>query len=450
MTQQFDLVVIGTGVAGAPVATACRQAGWEVALVDDHPYGGTCALRGCDPKKVLVGAADAVDWARRMAGKGIEPGGVRIDWPALIRFKDSFTTPRPVARRAGFEQAGIACFDGHARFVGPTKLQVGDEELESRHIVIATGAKPMRLGIDGEEHITISDDFFDLAVLPERVLFIGGGYISLEFAGVAAAAGAQVTVLHRSGHLLRGFDEDLADQLTAYLRSQGLDIQLDTAVSGISEQGGVLAVAATTPAGPRTFEADLVVHGAGRVPNVDDMGLEEANVAFDRRGVRVNEYLQSVSNPAVHAAGDAAGSPGPPLTPAGGVDADVVSTNLLKGNHATPNYGVMPTAAFTNPPLASVGLGEGQARAQGLRFSTNYADAARWATATRLAQPCYGYKVLVEEETDRILGAHLLGPHAAEVINVFAVAMQAGMTATALKEMLLAYPTTSSDLYYML
>ena len=128
----------------------------------------------------------------------------------------------------------------------------------------------------------------------------------------------------------------------------------------------------------------------------------------------------------------------------------MVSANLLKGNHATPNYGVIPTAAFTNPPLAGVGLGEEEARAQGLRFSTNYADAAGWATATRLAQPCYGYKVLVEEETDRILGAHLLGPHADEVINVFAVAMQAGMTATALKEMLLAYPTTSSDLYYML
>ena len=280
MAQQFDLVVIGTGVAGAPVATACRQAGWEVALVDDHPYGGTCALRGCDPKKVLVGAADAVDWARRMAGKGIEPGGVRIDWPALIQFKDSFTTPRPAARRVGFEQAGIACFDGHARFVRPTVLRVGDDELEGRHVVIATGAKPMPLGIGGEEHITISDDFFDLDVLPARVLFIGGGYISLEFAGVAAAAGAQVTVLHRSGHLLRGFDEDLADQLTAYLRSHGLDIQLDTAVSGIAEQGGRLTVAATTSAGPRTFEADLVVHGAGRVPNVDDMGLEEAHVAF--------------------------------------------------------------------------------------------------------------------------------------------------------------------------
>ena len=129
--------------------------------------------------------------------------------------------------------------------------------------MIATGAKPQPLGIAGEEHLTISDDFFDLAEPPERVVFIGGGYISLEFACVAATAGAQVTVLHRSGHLLRGFDEDLADQLTAYLRSHGLDIQLDTAVSGIAEQDGGLAVAATTPAGPRTFEADLVVHGGG-------------------------------------------------------------------------------------------------------------------------------------------------------------------------------------------
>ena len=450
MAQQFDLVVIGTGVAGSPIATACRRAGWEVAIVDDHPYGGTCALRGCDPKKLLVSAADAVDWARRMAGNGIEPGDVRIDWPALIRFKDSFIKPRPAARRAGYEQAGIACFDGHARFVRPNALQVGDEELEGRHVVIASGAKPMPLGFAGEEHVTLSDDFFDLAALPERVLFIGGGYISLEFAGVAAAAGAQVTVLHRSGHLLRGFDEELADQLAAYMRSRDLEIQLDTSVSGISKGNGGLAVSATTPDGDRTFEADLVVHGAGRAPNVDDMGLDVGGVDFDRRGVRVNEYLQSVSSSSVYAAGDAAGSPGPPLTPSGGVDADVVSANLLEGNHIAPDYGVIPTVAFTNPPLAAVGLDEDRARARGLRFSTNYADAARWAAAARIAQPCYGYKILIEEETDRILGAHLLGPHADEVINVFAVAMQAGMTAPSLKKMLLTYPTTSSDLYYML
>ena len=244
-------------------------------------------MRGCDPKKVLVGAADAVDWARRMAGRGIEPGGVRIDWPALIRFKDSFTGPRPAARRAGFEQAGIACFDGRARFVGPTVLRVGDEELEGRHIVIATGAKPQPLGIAGEEHLTISDDFFDLAELPERVLFIGGGYISLEFAGVAATVGAQVTVLHRSGHLLRGFDEDLADQLTAYLRSQGPRYSVGYCRLRYRRAGwrGWPSRRPRRP-GPHTFEADLVVHGAGRVPNVDDMGLDVAHVAFDRRGVR--------------------------------------------------------------------------------------------------------------------------------------------------------------------
>jgi len=182
MIRRFDVIAIGTGSAASSVASRCREAGWQVAIVDSRPFGGTCALRGCDPKKVLVGAAEAVDWVRRMKGKGIHAEKLQIDWPELMRFKRSFTEPVPQRREEGFAQAGIAAFHGRARFAGPTTLQVGEEILEGRYLVIAAGMVPADLKIPGAEYLTTSDQFLDLNDLPRKILFIGGGYIAFEFA----------------------------------------------------------------------------------------------------------------------------------------------------------------------------------------------------------------------------------------------------------------------------
>jgi glutathione reductase (NADPH) len=176
MTRKFDLIAIGTGSAASGVTSRCREAGWNVAIVDSRPFGGTCALRGCDPKKVLVGAAEAVDWTRRMKGRGIQAAGLQIDWPELMRFKRSFTEPVTKRREDDFAKAGIAAFHGRARFAAPTTVQVGEETLEGRHVVIASGEAPEDLGISGAEHLTTSDQFLELNELPRRLLFIGGGY----------------------------------------------------------------------------------------------------------------------------------------------------------------------------------------------------------------------------------------------------------------------------------
>src|SRR6202140_873958 len=166
MTRKFDLIAIGTGSAASGVTSRCREAGWKVAIVDSRPFGGTCALRGCDPKKVLVGAAEAVDWTRRMKGKGIHAAELQIDWPELMRFKRSFTEPVPKRREEGFAKAGVAAFHGRARFVGPTAVQVGEEILEGRFVVIAAGEVPADLEIPGNELLTTSDPFLELAQLP--------------------------------------------------------------------------------------------------------------------------------------------------------------------------------------------------------------------------------------------------------------------------------------------
>lgn len=450
MARQFDVVVIGTGTAASTVASTCRSAGWQIAVIDSLPFGGTCALRGCDPKKVLVGAAEAVDWARRMKGKGLSESDLRLDWRDLMRFKRSFTDPVPQNREEGFRQAGIRTFHGRARFVGTTTIQVDEDVFDGRYVVIATGAKPRKLNISGEEHITTSDQFLELESLPRRITFIGGGYISMEFAHVSLRTDRDVTVLHRGRRLLEGFDPDLVEQLSQKTQHLGVKINLQAEVQAVERSEVGLRVHAKVAGDQKTFDTDLVVHGAGRVPDIEDLNLAKAKVETEKRGIKVNEYLQSVSNPAVYAAGDVAASGGPPLTPVAGHEGRIVAANLLNGNHLKTNYVAVPTVAFTIPPLASVGMSEISAREQGLKFRANREVTSSWYSSRRVAEDCSGFKVLIEEESDRILGAHLLGPHADELINLFAVAIASEMPAAGLKERLFAYPTVASDVRYML
>jgi glutathione reductase (NADPH) len=449
MTGQFDLIAIGTGTAASGVTSRCREAGWNVAIVDSRPFGGTCALRGCDPKKVLVGAAEAVDWTRRMKGKGIHVAELQIDWPELMRFKRSFTEPVTKRREDDFAKAGIAAFHGRARFAGPTTVQVGQETLKGRYVVIAAGEAPADLGIPGAEHLTTSDQFLELNELPRRLLFIGGGYIAFEFAHIAALAGSQVTVLHRGPRPLALFDPDLVDQLVERTRELGIDLHLETEATGIEKTSTQLIVRALASGEMRTFQADMVVHSAGRVPQIGDLNLDAAGIEWEKRGVRVNDFLQSVSIPAVYAAGDAAASGGLPLAPVASYEGQVVAANLLKGNHQKPNYLGIPSVVFTIPPLAAVGLSERGAREQNLKFRVKKEMTSTWYSSRRVAETYSGYKVLVEEGTDHILGAHILGSEASEVINLFAVAIRSGMRATDLKHMLFAYPTSGSNMTRM-
>jgi glutathione reductase (NADPH) len=450
MERKFDLIVIGTGAAGSGAANECREAGWEVAIIDSRPFGGTCALRGCDPKKVLVGAAQLVDWNRRMVGKGVGSSDVKIDWQALMNFKRTFTDPVPEKREHEYREAGITPFHGRTRFLDHTSLQVGDNKLTGRFVLIAAGAKPATLQLAGEDHVIKSDQFLELEHLPPRILFIGGGYISFEFAHVAARAGSKVQIIHRGNRPLKGFDPDLVDQLVQATRELGVEVHLNTAPSSIEKSGDRFVVKAVVDNAERSFETDLVVHGAGRVPEIDDLDLEKGGVTREEKGVSVNEYLQSVSNPAVYAAGDSAASGGPPLTPVAGVEGRMAAANMLKGNHLKPNYAGVPSVVFTIPPLASVGMQhDAAARKEGLKFRAKHEETSGWYASRRVNSKHSGFKIVIEEETNRILGAHLFGEHAEEVINIFALAIRHGLTAQDLASMIYAYPTSAADIRYM-
>jgi glutathione reductase (NADPH) len=448
MTKNFDLVVIGTGAAGASAANACRSAGWSVAIVDSRPFGGTCALRGCDPKKVLVDATEVIERTRQMAGKGIASEDIRIDWPALIRFKRTFTDPVPADREQQFLQAGIAVFHGRARFMDKTTIQVGNDTLVARFVLIAAGGRPATLGIEGEEHLTTSDKFLELDKLPSRIIFVGGGYVSMEFAHVSARSGAQVQILHRGARPLEKFDPDMVARLVKATEELGVTVRVNTAVQRIEKSSGYFIVHGSANGASQTFEADLVVHGAGRVPEIDDLDLETAGVKRETRGVTVNEFLQSVSNPAVYAAGDAAAK-GPPLTPVAAMEGEVLAANLLKGNHRTPDLTAVASIVYTLPPVASVGLLEAAAKEKGLKFRVNHQDTSEWYSSRRIGAKYSAFKVLVEDETEHILGAHLIGPHAEEQINLFTLAIRSGIRGSEIENTLFAYPTAASDLGYM-
>ena len=450
MAKAYDLIVIGTGTAAMVASHRTASAGWKVAVIDYRPFGGTCALRGCDPKKMLITGAQVIDDIRRMGGRGVVAADARIAWRDLMEFKRTFTGPVPDKQQKSYDASGIDTYHAAARFVSPTTLDVGGNRLEAKHILIATGARPIPLGFPGEEHLVTNEKFLEMNALPSRIVLVGGGYIAAEFSHIAARAGAKVTVLQRGERMLMQFDADLVGWLMESFHRVGIDVRTKHVVEAVEKQGSNFIVRATTENGDQTFEADLVVHAAGRIPDLEHLNLEAAEVDRDEHGhIKLNEFLQSVSNPVVYAAGDAAAK-GPPLTPVSSHDAKVVVGNLLEGNRRCPDYRGVPSVAFTIPPISAVGMSEQQARESGRKFRVKSEKTSTWYTARRVAESVYGHKVLVEEGTGLILGAHLVGPHVDEVINIFGLAIRHGLTAAELKTTMFAYPTGASDIGDML
>jgi glutathione reductase (NADPH) len=446
--KAYDLAVIGSGTAAQVTSSRVRAAGWSVAVIDHLPFGGTCALRGCDPKKMLISGAEAIDMARRMRGRGVT-GDLAISWPDLIAFKRTFTDPVPQKQEHRLAEQGIDAFHGKARFTGQTTLEVGGQSLQARHVLIATGARPVPLTFPGAEHLITSDQFLELAELPARIVMVGGGYIGAEFSHIAARAGAKVTVLQRAGRMLTRFERELVGWLMEKFSEIGIEVRTGTAVEATERAGSGFRVRARAGSQEVAIETDLVVHAAGRVSDLDALNLPAAGIAVQNGRLVLNEFLQSVSNPAVYAAGDAAAK-GPPLTPVSSHDGKVVAANLLDGNRHRPDYRGVPSVAFTLPPIAAVGFGEAEARAAGLNFRVNRQKVPGWYTARRVAETVYGFKTLIDESSGRILGAHIVGPHADEVINIFGLAIRHDLTAADLKQTIFAYPTGASDIGDML
>jgi|25BtaG_2_1085352.scaffolds.fasta_scaffold00935_4 glutathione reductase (NADPH) len=446
--KEYDLFVIGTGMSGVTVAMKAAKKKLKVGIADFRPYGGTCALRGCDPKKILIDVAKAKSSIGKYSGKGLEGDG-QINWPELMKFKRGFTDPVPDKMEKNYQKSGIDTYHAAASFLDENKLKVGEEEIIAKQIVIATGARPRTLSIPGAEHTITSDDFFHLEQLPESITFLGGGYVAFEFAHLAAKAGVKVTIIDRGEYPLKHFEKELVEHVLKASKAHGIEVVLNSEAAEVRKADGSFQVITKGKEGEKIVESQLVVNAAGRVPEIDQLNLEKGKVEFDKKGIKVNEYLQSISNSRVYAAGDVADSNGLPLTPVAVFEGHAVASNILKGNSKAPQYTEMPTVVFTIPPMASVGLTEERAKERNIEYEVTSGDASSWFNAYRSQAEAYAYKVLVSKEDGTILGAHLVGPSADETINLFALAMKAKIPAKTLQSMMYSYPSWASDLSYM-
>jgi glutathione reductase (NADPH) len=442
--SDFDLIIIGTGVAGRTAVEEAAAAGLRTAIVDRREFGGTCALRGCEPKKTLFAGAEAVERASAQAGRGVS-GVVKLDWPALVAFKRELIGPAPAAFEAQFSSLGVTAMHGTVRFISPDALEVDGTRYTFGNVLIAAGARPATLGFPGEELVTDSEQFMDADALPESVVFIGGGYISIEFAHMAAATGARVTVLHRGPRVLEGFEPELAEMLVKGYRGRGIDVRTSAPVAAIRRAHGALEVVLGDGS---TVTAGMVVHGAGRVPDVEALDLAAAHVAVGRRGVVVDSSMRSISNSRVHAAGDSAAC-SLPLTPVGVAQARVAVRDILASGSAVFEPAYVPSVVFADPPLASVGLTEAAAHERGLDVDVKLTDMSGWVSTRRVGLTVAGAKTIVDHGSGRILGAHLLRHDADEAINVVAAAMAGGLKAADVRDGIWAYPTAGSELGYL-
>lgn len=448
MEHRYDIFVIGVGSAGYILANKCRKAGRKVAVADSRPLGGTCAMRGCQPKKYLVAAAEIAAISRRMSGIGISPAA-KIKWPDLLESKNSFTDPVPERVEESFAGKGVDVFHGTVRFVSPEEVVLDpDIRIRADTFVVATGARPSPLHIQGEEHIITSEQFLDLPAMPERVIFVGGGYISMEFAFVARAAGAEVTVLETLDRPLIHFEQELVQELQEAAKDSGIRIVTGYKVCAVEEENGTYRVSGDENC-EVSYRGDLVVHGAGRTAALEALDLDAGNVAYSPGGVLVNDYLQSVSNDRVYAVGDTLAK-SVQLSPVADMEAEVAADNILEGNGKKPDYGNVPSVVFTIPPLAGVGMTEAEAEDSGLEFDIKKGSMTSWPSSLRIGQKNAFYKIIMEKGSGRLLGVHILGHNAGETINVFALAMKAGLKPDDLGRVLWAYPTYTSDLKYMI
>jgi len=441
-----DLFIIGAGSGGVRAARFAGQFGAKVLIAENKQLGGTCVNLGCVPKKMLVyGASYADDFSDAVA-YGWTTGEREFSWPTLIANKD-----RQISWLNGYygrllEQAEAKLVRGSARFVDSQTVEVNGERYRARHVLIATGCAPYLPDIPGVEHAISSDEAFRLPELPGRVIVVGGGYIATEFAGIFHGLGSQVHQLYRGDLFLRGFDDSVRMHLADQLRHKGLDLQFNTDVLRIEKRADSTLVTHLNDG--RTMETDCVLFATGRRPQLSGLGLENTDVRVDARGfVCVNEQFRT-TDASIYAIGDVIGRV--QLTPVALAEGMALAKLLFRPQDFRPlDYSSIPTAVFSLPNVGTVGLTEGQAREAGYElrsFETRIKPLK--ATLTKTKETSF-LKLIVDAHTDRVLGCHMVGPDAGEVIQGLAIALKAGATKAVFDETIGIHPTIAEEFVTM-
>ncbi|MFO8069833.1 MAG: NAD(P)/FAD-dependent oxidoreductase [Alkalibacterium sp.] len=443
MKRTYDAVVIGSGVAGQVTASGLASAGKRVAIVEADLWGGTCANRGCDPKKVLVSAVEARNKVMQLKGKGMDEVPA-INWPDLMTFKKSFTDPVPERTKESLKSSGADIYTGQAEFIDEKTLQVNEDILEAHQFVLATGARPFLLNIKGKEHLLISDDFLSLPEMPDTVTFIGAGYIAFEFAAIANAAGADVHVIQHNSHPLKDYDQEFVKEVIRQLEAKGVTFHLNTNISKIEKVAHGYEL---TDDNGFHLSTNLVFGTTGRIPNTEILKLENAKVDYDKKGIKVDDHLKT-SNPAIFAIGDVLSKKQPKLTPISSLEASYLVSLLTEQTKEPLSYPSIPSIVFSSPKLAQVGITVEEAKNNKTKYEISDIDATTWFSYRRTNEPVSKAKMITEKDSGLLVGATCLNNEADELINAFSLIIDRKITTTELANMVFAYPTIAGDLPY--
>ncbi|MFO8048083.1 MAG: NAD(P)/FAD-dependent oxidoreductase [Desulfosudaceae bacterium] len=449
----FDVVVIGAGTGGQTAAHDLAAEGWSVAVVEESRRpGGVCALAGCQAKKYFYEVAEIMARSRHLAGKGIQRPPL-ADWGEIENHKRRFTSQVPESTVKYLKAAGITFFQEPAAFVDDATLRVGDRTIQARYYVVATGARPMDLPFEGREHLLTSDNFLDLGRLPERLVFVGGGFISFEFAHFAARLGGPettVTILEAADRPLGPFDAEMVEYLSAASAEDGITIRSGIRIEAIARTSSGYEIRL---ASGETMAADLIVHGAGRVPRLDGLNPAAAGIDSTTRGIAVDAYMRT-SNPRVFAVGDCAATI--QLARVADAEAHVAAAAITAELKSTASSGQMdysatPFLLFTYPQYGMIGQTETALAEAGHTFYTSRGNRLGYPTYRRVGLRHAAFKIMVDSD-NRLLGAHILSDNAAGLINTFHLAMENDIRADTLyrQHIMSPYPSRESDLIYML
>lgn len=442
--KSYDLFVIGAGSGGVRASRMAAATGARVGVAEGGALGGTCVNVGCVPKKLLVYAAHYAHDCEDAPGFGWDASTPAHDWPTLIRNKDA-----EIQRLNGIygnllENAGVDLLHGYARFQDAHTLQVGDQTVRAEQILIATGSWPRPLGIPGEEHAISSNEVFSLPEFPQRVLIVGGGYIAVEFAGIFHGLGAQVTQLYRRDLFLRGFDNDLRTGLAEIMRQQNIDLRFSTHITEIQKHHDGLHCTLTDGS---SIVVDQVLAAIGRVPLVDGLQLEQAGVELASDGSIAVDATSRTNVPHIWAIGDVTNRMN--LTPIAIAEAMALIQTLYHDNPTKVCYDDVPTAVFSTPPLGTCGLTEADARRQYPNLDVYRSTFRPMKYTLSGRQERSVMKLLVDQDSDRVVGLHMLGPDAGEIMQGFGVAMRCGATKAQFDATIGIHPTSAEEFVTM-
>lgn len=449
--HEYDLVIIGSGPAGGAIARPFyNNSNYRVAVVD-RLFGGTCALRGCTPKRAMEQISSAWYLQHRLSAHGLAENPAPVSWPNLLAHKRQFTELVTASTIEGFREAGLATFEGEARFLDEHTLQVGEnQQLRADRFAIASGARPTPLPIDGSEHVVTHDYLMENEDLPDHLLFIGGGYIAFELAQIYHTTGRRITIIGSSAQPLPHFESDLVNQITESSLRRGINITLGHRVTAVEklDSGRFRVTHEKKQTGERqTMEAGLVVHTAGRKPALEALQPEKAGIKLQDGHIVVDQHLRT-SQPHIYAAGDVIGRL--PFTPVAEREGKVVAENLQSDEPAaTIDHHAVPLVLYTEPKLARVGKMEKELQEEGIEYEKKQNSTTDWLLEKSQYTDVAGFKVLTDGN-GRILGAHLLGSAAGEVINLFSMAMRHDLPVSAVREVFKSFPTHSYNIDSML